>query len=274
LSTLLVDSSMKSWQIYDEKSGEVTVKLRFRGGHDIPVHTHTANYAQKSRSRLTRDHQRAATFRTAKNSGPTVKPISKSVIVSALEVDNVLRETPTMKIDHVSVDTSTPVEDHLSQEEEIRRNTPENQPTNQVSTEEAQTPVANCISPNIPSPVANHVSRGPVTRSLAKKHSITPIEHPRNINKSSTDNDSTSFISDVMTVSTNTMSVDPEEDCLVDSVSDTSSTHSIIESTIDLDRSQPASSSDVYENASHDIDVLVREFRSIRADLQSLNISD
>ena len=56
-----------------------------------------------------------------------------------------------------------------------------------------------------------------------------------------------------MSVSTNALSVDPVEDYLLDSVSDTSS---IMEANIDLYRYQPVSNSDISESATQTIDEL------------------
>ena len=157
--------------------------------------------------------------------------------------------------------------EHHPQEEGISRSSTEHQPTSQVSSEETQTPVVTCVSPNIPSPVTNHVSRGPVTRSLARKHPLTPIEHPRSNNKPSTDNDSASCICDVVTV-------DPVQDYRLDSISDTSSTSSIMEEDIELDRFQPVSNSAKSDSTIHTIDLILREVKNLHTRIQSQDISD
>ncbi len=50
LSPLTGDNALKSWQIYDEKAGDTTVKIRFRSQHvthDEPECTRTASFQQK-----------------------------------------------------------------------------------------------------------------------------------------------------------------------------------------------------------------------------------
>ena len=74
LSSLTGDNALKSWQIYDEKSGEITVKIRFGNQHvihDKPECMRTASFQQKSTSRLTRDRNRAITFRQCRTMNRT-----------------------------------------------------------------------------------------------------------------------------------------------------------------------------------------------------------
>ena len=100
MSSLCRDNNMKSWQIYQEQSGDITLKVRFEcdfgDGHGAsqPEHTGNASYKRKSGHRLARDRDRAVAFRERKsenknkrhsttqcvNTAPPSRPISHSDI--------------------------------------------------------------------------------------------------------------------------------------------------------------------------------------------------
>ena len=69
MSSLCRDNNMKSWQIYEEQSGDITLKVRFEGdfgdGHGASQSEHTRNssYKRKSGHRLARDRDRAVAFK-------------------------------------------------------------------------------------------------------------------------------------------------------------------------------------------------------------------
>ena len=74
LDTLLRDNHLTSWQIFDEKSNNVVVKLRFGPGHfdqAIPG-SHRAAYRRKAPSQMKRDEQRLAIHKQKANNEPIV----------------------------------------------------------------------------------------------------------------------------------------------------------------------------------------------------------
>ena len=62
LSSLLQENNMQSWQIFQEKSGSIMLKVRFNVG-DVP-HEQPLSYRRKSPAQTRRDHARAASHRS------------------------------------------------------------------------------------------------------------------------------------------------------------------------------------------------------------------
>ena len=63
LLDVLVDvNTLQSWNIFDEKNGQVVVKLRFDSGHYSPPSKGPVAYKRKAPSQVKRDGDRLATY--------------------------------------------------------------------------------------------------------------------------------------------------------------------------------------------------------------------
>ena len=73
LYALLDESTVSSWQIYEDNAGKVNMRIRFAGDNTTHNQAHTVAYRRKSPAQTKRDQARAETFRTAHTSTHSVK---------------------------------------------------------------------------------------------------------------------------------------------------------------------------------------------------------
>lgn len=78
LTTLFDSNQLNSWTIFNEKSGAVTVRLRFNGGHDGQPsmdlgHTGKASYKKKNEKQSQRDYSRAKKYKENKETRPVTR---------------------------------------------------------------------------------------------------------------------------------------------------------------------------------------------------------
>ena len=68
LDTMMRNNPLLNWNIYQEKSGSVVIKLRFGGDNNGVTDPNTnAHFRRKSDSQLNRDHQRAQEHHMQRN---------------------------------------------------------------------------------------------------------------------------------------------------------------------------------------------------------------
>ena len=85
LSTLILNG-LKGWQIYEEKSGNVVVKIRFNGEHDTVDEITTGTYKRKSEAQVNRDFKRSKDHNSTKMK--TRSQVSKDSEIEFPRFDN------------------------------------------------------------------------------------------------------------------------------------------------------------------------------------------
>ena len=68
LESLSMDNNLVSWSIFNEKSGHISVKIRFRSVSDSFSHDVETHYRKKPMRQVQRDRERGQAWRAAKHS--------------------------------------------------------------------------------------------------------------------------------------------------------------------------------------------------------------
>lgn len=79
LDTLFANDELRTWSIYEEKSGNITVKIRFNGQHggQAGLNIEPGSFKRKSDRQFKRDKSRAKDYELNKNQGVTTRSQSK-----------------------------------------------------------------------------------------------------------------------------------------------------------------------------------------------------
>ena len=91
MGTLLKENGLLSWQIFDEKSSNIVVKIRFGNGHCGPTtdgqSTETvAAYRRKPPSQVKRDHARVAAHKLQQSAAPRMQTRSMAAVCLQTEL--------------------------------------------------------------------------------------------------------------------------------------------------------------------------------------------
>ena len=70
LASLSDENMLLSWSVFQEKSGQISVKIRFEAANDAVNHRDNSHYHRKKPSQIQRDHERAQAWRAkTRNNG-------------------------------------------------------------------------------------------------------------------------------------------------------------------------------------------------------------
>jgi len=105
LQAALNNSSLQSWNIFQDKDGAINFRLRFSGHQESVTHVPEASYKRKTNSQIQRDLQRSSQWKNRRNQSARQNNITvESSVLSTPQTDHP-RQCATQKSDITRVKT-------------------------------------------------------------------------------------------------------------------------------------------------------------------------